>query len=147
MTSEHRKKRAHVDDDLVVVLVLIVVLVHHILSGYVLKSTLDVLFDFLTALVLSLPIFLQNSIYSFLDGLLVTFFTNFHDLANHNILEPILKQVDLGPMLFDLLVTDDLRFELLVHLALLLLVRVQTFLTSVSSYGLFKPLLEEVLLA
>lgn len=86
------------------------------------------LLDLLAPLVFLLPVGFHDRIDSFLNGLLVAFLTDFHDLTNHNILQAILKQVGSGPVLLHIPILNDLLLGTLLDFSQLLIIHVEAFL-------------------
>lgn len=73
---------------------------------------LHILFDLLATLVLFLTVFAQNCIDSLLDRLLVTLFTNLHELTDNNVLKLVLVKVKPVAVVNDLRVGNNFLLEL-----------------------------------
>lgn len=73
---------------------------------------LHILFDLLATLVLFLTVFAQNCIDSLLDRLLVTLFTNLHELTDNNVFKLVLVKVKPVAVVNDLRVGNNFLLEL-----------------------------------
>ena len=135
MSSQLLQQALHVDNDPIVKDVHVAFSVK-VFGGFLFKLPLDMLFNFLATLVLCLTVDLKNCIHGLLDGLLVTFLSDFDDLTNDNVLQPIFKKVSAGPILFDILVLDDLLLSALLELANLVIWHLETLLVGVLAFQL-----------
>jgi len=142
VARQHLQLPVHLHDHSIVEDIVIV----HVLGGSLLKVSGDLLLDHLAALVLFLPVFLKNSVDSFLNCLLVALLSNLDDLANTDVLKLVLEQVDLTAMLLDLLIRYDVLLEDSLLPSELLVVHVKTPFAAVVVLDFVQALLEFFLL-
>lgn len=143
MTCEHFKQTLHIDNDSIVEYILII---FHGSGCILLESFLDMLLNLLATFILLCTILEQDGVNGLFNSLLVTLFSNTHDLTNDNILKFVLKKVSLSTIRLDFIIWHYVLLDLLRNSSELVVRHFKTFLFGILLPHMVQTILDIILI-